>query len=88
VRLSLAGFKKWLALCCPLFFPQENCSSATYLPDFKTGETSSCRFAKLSVPFQEICHPIRAKDLNSLVLISSQQIQIFSHFSAYNFNSI
>jgi hypothetical protein len=42
--LPLAGFQKWWALCCPLL--KENCSSATYLPDFKTGAIAPCWFSK------------------------------------------
>jgi hypothetical protein len=35
-KLALARFQKWWALCSPL--SKQNCSSQTYLPDFKTRE--------------------------------------------------
>jgi hypothetical protein len=31
---------------CVARFSKENCSSATYLPDFKTGEVAPCQFPK------------------------------------------
>jgi hypothetical protein len=31
---------------CVARFLKENCSSATYLPDFKNGEIAPCRFSK------------------------------------------
>jgi hypothetical protein len=31
---------------CVARFSKENCSSATYLPDFKTNEIAPCRFSK------------------------------------------
>jgi hypothetical protein len=52
-------------------------SKAIYLPDFKTGEIAHAGFQKLSAQLQDICCPIVAKDLNSPVLKSSQQIQKF-----------
>jgi hypothetical protein len=31
---------------CAAYFSKENCSSATYLPDFKTGKIAPCQFSK------------------------------------------
>jgi hypothetical protein len=31
---------------CVARFSKENCSSATYLPEFKTGEIAPCQFSK------------------------------------------
>jgi hypothetical protein len=42
--LPLAGFQKWWR--CFARFSKENCLSATYLPNFKTGEVAPCRFSK------------------------------------------
>jgi hypothetical protein len=46
---------------------KENCSSATYLLDFKTNEIAPCWFSKA---LGDICDPIGAKDLNLPVLQS------------------
>jgi hypothetical protein len=32
---------------CAACFSNDNCSSATYLPDFKIGEIAPCRFSKV-----------------------------------------
>jgi hypothetical protein len=69
-KLPLDSFQTWWALWCPL--SKENCSSATYLPDFKIGEIAPCRFSKV---LRDIFHLIEAKDLISPVLKSCQQIQ-------------
>jgi hypothetical protein len=42
--LPLASFQKWWVLAA--HFSQENCLSATYLPDFKTLEIAPCQFSK------------------------------------------
>jgi hypothetical protein len=49
--------------------------SASWLwPAFKTGKMALAGFQKLSAQLREICYPIGAKDLNSLVLKSFSQI--------------
>jgi hypothetical protein len=61
---------------CVARFSKENCSSATYLPDFKTGEVAPCQFSKaLGATLRHSWCPIGAKDLNSPVLKRFQQIQ-------------
>jgi hypothetical protein len=49
-------------------FSKENCSSATYLLDFKTGEIASfAGFQKLSVQLRDNCNPRGPKDFNSQI---------------------
>jgi hypothetical protein len=44
VTLPLAGFQKWRRFAGR--FSKETCFSATYLPNFKTGEISPCWLLK------------------------------------------
>jgi hypothetical protein len=76
------AFQNQFDCCWPAFksgwgsaahFSKENCSSATYLPHFKTSEIAPCWFSKAPVQRQEIYTV--AKDLNSPVFKSFQKIQ-------------
>jgi hypothetical protein len=72
-NFNLVSIQKWKALCCPLF--KKNRSSESYLVGLKTGEFESWPALKSSwCSIEKICHPIRAKGLNSSVLKSFQHI--------------
>jgi hypothetical protein len=64
-------------LCYQLF---NNCSSETYLADFKTDEIGPGQFSKaLVVQLQEIHYPEGAEDVNKPALKSFVQIkQLFA----------
>jgi hypothetical protein len=68
------AFKSGERCACPLL--KENCSSATYFCRIsKSARLSLSAFHKLLVQLRDISHPIGAKDVNSPILKSCQQIQ-------------
>jgi hypothetical protein len=67
-------------------FPKIIFSLATYLPDLKRDCPLLAGFQKLFLQLHEICHPVEAKDFNSLVLKNFQQIQKLWRLIANNFN--
>jgi hypothetical protein len=78
-ELTLAGIQNW-----QVGSGQHSKLASWLWPAFKIGELALSGFQKLSAQLQEICYPIGAKDLNSLVLKSFLQIQKFSHKTATN----
>jgi hypothetical protein len=70
---------------CAACFYNENCSSATYLPDFKTGKIAYCRFSKTFGAARRHLSSNRSKGFEISSFESFQQTQKLWHRTAKNF---